>query len=205
MQGGENTQPKKSDEWYTPAKYIEATREVMGAIDLDPASCALANETVKATQYYSKQDNGLKRPWHGRVWLNPPFSPVNGKSGQGTWAHYLLAQYEEGNVEQAILLVTANTEVGWFQPLFSHLICFVHKRLNYQTPTPDNFMATHQSRFGTCFVYLGVNEERFIEVFSKFGHVVRSASKPQPKIQPALWGLLEVKAKSGQPSHQVSA
>lgn len=62
-----------ADEWYTPPSIIEAARHSMGSIDLDPASCAMANRVVKAKRYYSKRDNGLKQEWSGNVWCNPPF------------------------------------------------------------------------------------------------------------------------------------
>ncbi|MCZ6745377.1 MAG: hypothetical protein O7D31_11990 [Alphaproteobacteria bacterium] len=41
-------------ESYTPTKYIEAAREVMGGIDLDPASNMHAQKTVKATEWYDE-------------------------------------------------------------------------------------------------------------------------------------------------------
>src|SRR5262249_14864109 len=56
-------------EWYTPKKYIEAVRDVLGGIDLDPASCERANEVVKAAKFYTATQNGLNEPWQGRVWL----------------------------------------------------------------------------------------------------------------------------------------
>ncbi len=65
-----------SNEWYTPSKYIEAAREVMGEIDLDPASSDLANQTVKASMYYSQQEDGLILPWHGNCWINPPYTGI---------------------------------------------------------------------------------------------------------------------------------
>lgn len=52
------TNNSKDDEWYTPAKYIEAAREVLGSIDLDPASNDFANETVKASVYYTEERDG---------------------------------------------------------------------------------------------------------------------------------------------------
>lgn len=47
------------DEWYTPVNVIEACREAMGAIDLDPASCAKAQEFVKANKFYTVEQDGF--------------------------------------------------------------------------------------------------------------------------------------------------
>ena len=54
-------------ESYTPARYIEAARAAMGGIDLDPASNAFAQETVRAARYFDAAANGLKQAWHWRV------------------------------------------------------------------------------------------------------------------------------------------
>lgn len=56
-----------SDEWYTMPRYIEAARTVLGHIDLDPASTERANRIIKATHYYTKQDDGLTQHWSGKV------------------------------------------------------------------------------------------------------------------------------------------
>jgi ParB family chromosome partitioning protein len=63
----------KTPEWYTPSKYVEAARQVLGEIELDAASCELANKWVKADKYFSIEDNSLWQMWQAKtVWLNPP-------------------------------------------------------------------------------------------------------------------------------------
>lgn len=86
----------ESAEWYTPAAIVDAAREVMVGIDLDPASCLEANATVRAERIYTLADDGLSKPWVARtVWLNPPYgrSSVDNRSNQAVWLDRLMADY----------------------------------------------------------------------------------------------------------------
>lgn len=61
---GRNT----TDEWYTPRWILDA----LGEFDLDP--CAPYRDFHTARRCLTKEDDGLARPWDGRVWCNPPYS-----------------------------------------------------------------------------------------------------------------------------------
>jgi hypothetical protein len=181
-----------SNEWYTPSKYIEAAREVMGSIDLDPASCELANQTVRASKYYTEQENGLIKPWYGRVWLNPPFSTTmkqfenswQGQSVASMFMKKLMEEYRKGNVTQAMLLAKADPKQNWFHRLWRYPICFAYDRVYFNRPVGNP--CRHQ--FGTCFIYLGSNEQKFIDVFCKFGTIAKAVDIPLQGIQtPELW------------------
>ena len=56
----------ETQEWYTPPWVIALTRQVIGDIDLDPASCGAAQHWIQARRFFTKNDNGLRWPWHGR-------------------------------------------------------------------------------------------------------------------------------------------
>jgi ParB family chromosome partitioning protein len=175
-----------SNEWYTPAKYISAAREVLNEIDLDPASCAFANQVVKARHFYTHEDNGLMHPWYWRVWLNPPY----GKNQQGQasnlecFTRYLLEQYRCGNTTKAILLIPVNTATRWFDALWQYPICFPRFRIRFYNEQGLSDGAS----FGTCFVYLGRHEQRFVEVFQRFGQIVKALnSRPPRPVAQELW------------------
>lgn len=160
----------KSEEYYTPREYIEAAREVMGAIDLDPASCETAQGWIQAARFYTKEDNGLQRKWGGRCWLNPPYSKTNGKSNQGTWSQKLIGEYQSGRVVEAILLVKAALGYKWFEDFWCDFpVCFARERLSFIRADGSS---DGQSKQGTAFFYFGENANRFQKVFSRFGRVI---------------------------------
>ena len=164
------------NEWYTPQKYIEAARQVMGSIDLDPASCALANETVQATSYYTKEQDGLQQEWYGNVWLNPPYGRVqpelkgSTRSYQKYFLQTFLEKYHSGEIEQGIALVFgASACTPWFLPFFDFSTCIVRLRIDFTTASG----AKEHYGYGNMFVYLGKQEKKFQEIFSQFGPIVK--------------------------------
>ena len=157
-----------SVEWYTPAPYVEAARDVMGSIDLDPASCESANAVVRAKQFFTAEDDGYLRVWRGNVWLNPPYGYRDNVSNQALWSAKLLFEYSEGHVSQAVLLVNAVPGNKWFAPLWDYLICFPDHRIRFYNDDTEAGHPTHSN----ALVYLGPNTDKFAQVFSEFGTVV---------------------------------
>lgn len=154
----------KSDEWYTPGNVIDAARSVLGGIDLDPASCEVANRMVRAPGYFTLEDDGLAQDWHGRIWLNPPFSSAS------RFAAKALAEYEAGHITAIVLLSAGAATSHWFHPLWDHVLCFSRGRLRF---TREDGTPGGSNTAGSVLVYLGSDPARFAEVFSDFGAVVR--------------------------------
>lgn len=152
-----------TNEWFTKGRYINLIKEVFQAgIELDPASCELANTVVQAKRYYTIDDNGLTRPWYAsNAYVNPPYKKLKGKSEAGVWLMKLIHEYNAGNVKEAILLVCASTSEQWFQPAFDYPICFTNHRAKFWGPNSTSNAPTK----GNAFVYFGKNVDRFARVF----------------------------------------
>lgn len=87
------------DEWLTPPEIIDA----LGPFDLDPCSPGIRRPWDTAADHYSIFDDGLTKPWSGRVWLNPPYGRET-----GVWLARLA---DHGN---GVALIFARTETTMF-------------------------------------------------------------------------------------------
>ncbi len=159
--GGEN-------EWYTPPAFIVAARSVMGSIDLDPASSEIANKTVGADTFYTAAQDGLKQPWRGAVWMNPPYAqPLI-----ADFCEAITAKFEAGDITQACVLVNNATETAWFQRMLEQAsaVCLIKSRVRFldQNGNPGAPLQ------GQAALYFGDCGESFAEHFHSFGKVLRT-------------------------------
>lgn len=107
----------RSDTWMTPRELLAK----LGPFDLDP--CSPVNRPWDtAAHHYTIEDDGLKQPWVGRVFVNPPYSG---------WVPFLKRLAEHGN---GIALIFARTETeGFFQYVWpcAQAILFIKRRVRF--------------------------------------------------------------------------
>jgi phage N-6-adenine-methyltransferase len=154
---------------YTPPEYVESARQVMGGIDLDPASNPTAQKTVAAQKYYTADDDGLTKEWEGCVFLNPPYT-VRVIDG---FIEKLITDYGAGKVRDAVLLTNNSTDTSWFHRAAekSSAVCFTKGRINFQKPDGSTSSPTN----GQAFFYFGSKVQKFVDVFGKHGLVMVKA------------------------------
>lgn len=96
------------DDRGTDPAFIASLEERFGAFTLDVAA---AEHNAKAPHYYDRIDDGLSKPWFGKVWCNPPYSDC------GAWVSKAWAEWKcDGPPELIAMLLPANrVEQAWWQ------------------------------------------------------------------------------------------
>ena len=113
--------------WLTPPYILEA----LGEFDLDP--CAATNRPWDtAKNHYIEADDGLAKPWFGRVWMNPPY---------GNTMHRWMGRLRDHGNGIALIFARTETQV-FFDSVWEHAdaILFLKGRIKFvdETGAPGN-------------------------------------------------------------------
>jgi phage N-6-adenine-methyltransferase len=90
-------------EWATPQDFFdELDREFHFTLDV-----AATPENAKCEKFYTKADDGLKQPWTGACWANPPYGRSLAK-----WFQKAAEAARSGAT--VVCLVPARTDTRWW-------------------------------------------------------------------------------------------
>lgn len=134
-----------SDEWYTPPEIFAALGE---RFDLDPCQPTQGRAflSVPCDRFYTRDDDGLSKPWAGFVFMNPPFG---GRNGHVPWLKKFL---EHGN---GIAIVRAYTSSAWFHNYATKVDAILFPRGKTKFVRPDGSIGKAP---GHGVVLLGMGE-----------------------------------------------
>lgn len=167
----DDEEPGKKDSYYTPDVYTDGVHEVMGAIDLDPASCKLANngdaghKGVRARKFFDINHSGLTKKWHGRVFINPPFKEWD------QWSLKADRELKSGRVKEMCVFIGANSCVNNNFARLKRIAdaVFIPDGRDYgNTWGPKSTSGAFQGHF---LFYFGPKVKKFNKVFSQYGSV----------------------------------
>ena len=150
------------NEWHSPTEVVEAARSIMGGIDLDPASCEKANEIIQAITFYDAKTDGLAQPWHGRVWLNPPYGYLAPK-----FIEKFCDEFSNGSIQQGCLLLGSHHMTSkWFYLVaaLDPVLCIFNGRLRFNNTAE---CPTH----GSVLLGAGVGRSKFRDELAATGTI----------------------------------
>lgn len=146
----------KPHDWITPRHIIDA----LGPFDLDPCQCNPQPWPCAARGVVLPED-GLKAPWEGRVWCNPPYS-IHA-------AGWLKRMAEHG---RGTALIFARTETAMFHAHVwpkASAILFLEGRLFFHYPSGR--VAAHNAGGPSCLVAYGAEDRERLATCGLLGHL----------------------------------
>jgi len=145
-------QDKLNDENFTPDYVVKPFRDLVGGFDLDPFSCARANEIVQAKTYWTKADDAFSKDWEAyqKKWVNPPYSKGNIERA----VEMVLSYAHIGN---SFLLTNSSTSSNWFldaQNYSTAILTFNH-RIEFTNPKNDGIKKKSGNDTSQTLFYFG--------------------------------------------------
>lgn len=151
------TTGNRKDTWNTPGDFVADVIQFFdGVIDVDPCTNDKNNPNVPATTLYDESDNGLAQDWHGRVFMNHPYSDSK------TWVPYAVSQYTAGNATEMILLIKLDVSTKWWRSVANYPWVAINKRMRFGD-------GRGAAPFQSAIVYLGTDVARFARAFGHYG------------------------------------
>ena len=93
----------KADDWETPQElFAKLNAEFSFTLDV-----AALPHNAKCEAYFTPGCDGLKQPWRGICWMNPPYGP-----GLSKWV--AKARQSAGEGATVVCLLPARTDTAWF-------------------------------------------------------------------------------------------
>lgn len=164
-----------SKDWGTPKKYVDAIKTFFGGkIDLDPCSNEYSIVDAK-TEYKLPQQDGLIESWnYTTVYINPPYGiDKERKTSIKNWLKKCVDSNNEFGSEILALIPVATNTKHWKQYVFgkAKAICFL-------SDTRLKFLINGQeggkgAPMACAMVYWGKDYEKFQNVFSNFGAIIK--------------------------------
>ena len=156
---------RDSDAWFTPARILEPARRVLGGFDLDPFSCAEANQNVRARRFLTASEDGLASPWvdiHGApvrsVWMNPPFANLH------RYVEALEKNLRDGSFKVALVLTNNTTETRASQRLAKASLAMLLVSGRLQFSNSDGKPQSSNTRGQVVHL---VGDERYLPAFRR--------------------------------------
>jgi hypothetical protein len=160
----------EGDENYTPEYFLAPCKEFLGIIDLDPFSCFVANKTVEAMRFWTREDDALAQDWsdYFSKWVNPPYSA-------GLIGKAIAKTLEYCHIGETLLLVNTSSSAKWFQACMEKCSAYLHpsKRINFDSP----FRTSKGNRYDQTLFYFGDRPLQFAEALSSLGNAVQPIKK----------------------------
>ena len=160
----------KGDENYTPDYFLAPCKKFLGAIDLDPFSCEIANKTIGAVNIFTREDDALTQDWtsFNRKWVNPPYSA-------GLIGKAIAKTLKYSHIGETLLLVNTSSSSKWFQSCMEKCAAYLHpsKRINFDSP----FRNSKGNRYDQTLFYFGDRPLEFAEALSSLGNAVQPIHK----------------------------